>query len=1075
MRLVSVVLATMLFIVYGLVAEPVLAASPDRVPWVINDDFETGEMYAWEAYPYAQDIGYEPFTICQEEPAHNGSKYSLGKIRRAWDVVEVYEGFVKEIDLWTTGDTRLKAAIFLSADRKPATLEFSLGLFDGSRYFHTIQSPAVNRWLELDIPIHEFTMSNKSIDSGSHVQAVTIKATYPLVNHLCSYNINLDDFSLNGERQRRFIALDPESTDFEMYSYSILNRHFYYGDALSLTVRPEEAPGKYDLTSVTLSLIDPSGKTVVKGVSLKSAEGNAWTAAKAYTFKPTAPRGQWRVELVGKDAAGTETAWAFRFIMPGNRLTPKDHPRIFFTADELKKRLAGQSEAEKKMVDGFISGPDQFKNVDVSEIQENDDLSDAALTGGPFAKTTGGNWGGPINRLRSIIESGAMRYAFTGDEVAGKKAKEALLKLCSFKRWNHPWQLARGNWIYYPVGYTIGPVATGYDLLYPLLSEEDKKVVRDGLMDKGFKMFYRDMVEMNRMPSSVSNHIAVIVANLAIAATAVYGEDPSNPSFEPYFSGILAKMKLFMDRTYYPDGGYGEPVGYENMATRDMVEALFVLEKNFGIDYTTTTNLKDMWLYPLHGAYSDGRLPDYGDTGVRSGWGWTGNPFQWLSWRTKNPYTAYFTQSVSTERGRRGGGNFFQWLCYHQGLETRSREELVPSYHFPEKGTMFLRSGWSDDGTIMVFKSGPNSNHYHVDQGSVILLTNGEILLSEASLEAFHGYHAYYGSTFYPFYTTQAMGHNVMLVDTDPESQEPADYRNGIAALQNWPRITHSFAGWRADEVEGDLTCVYKGKLEKYTRSFIFMKPDIIFMYDRVKSPRGHSYQWLFHAEDTDDKSSISQEGNRVRINRPKARLIMDVLAPANVKGRIRMAERDERFLQLSSEDDLTASEFLAVLVPSAINDSSDAEKKCTSTLLQPQGWIGAKVQTEDETTQAFFRNGNQASDTVEGFVTDAERFSVKTDARGGVTGFFLRGSSFEGGKVSFGSGVPVSASVNYGPDGMNIEVDASAATGITVNMASSPGSVTMNKAPVRGWKYEKTSKKVTIPIKAGHSVITVR
>ena len=84
MRLISVVLATMLFIVYGLVAEPVRAASPDRVPWVIRDDFETGEMYAWEAYPYAQDIGYEPFTICQQEPTHNGSKYSLGKIRRAW-------------------------------------------------------------------------------------------------------------------------------------------------------------------------------------------------------------------------------------------------------------------------------------------------------------------------------------------------------------------------------------------------------------------------------------------------------------------------------------------------------------------------------------------------------------------------------------------------------------------------------------------------------------------------------------------------------------------------------------------------------------------------------------------------------------------------------------------------------------------------------------------------------------------------------------------------------------------------------------------------------------------------------
>ncbi|MDP2983183.1 MAG: DUF4962 domain-containing protein [Candidatus Latescibacter sp.] len=1072
MKKVIVFLVSTFLCSFGLIQTKGYAA-PDRVPFTINDNFETGEMYAWESYPYAQDIGYEPFTICQQEPSHNGSNFSLGNIRRAWDIVEVYQGFTKEIDLWTAGDTRLKAAVFLTADRKPATLDISLCLFDGSRYFRTFKSPDADRWLELDIPVREFAMNGKPLAAGAHIQAVTIMATYPVVNHLSSYNINLDDFSLNGERQRRFVALEPKSTNFEMYSYSILNRHFYTGDAFGITVRPEEAPGKYDLTAVSMSLIDPSGKAVVSGVPLKGA-GGAWKAESAYSFKPTDPRGQWRVELVGKDASGTETAWGFRFIMPGNRLTPKDHPRIFFTADELKKRLAGQSEAEKKLLDSIISGPDQFKNVNVSEIQENDSLSDAALTGGPFAKTIGGNWGAPINRLTGIIESGALRYAFTGDAVAGQKAKEALLKLCSFKRWNHPWQLARGNWMYYPVGYTIGPVAAGYDLLYPLLSESEKKAVRDGLMDKGFKMFYRDMVEMNRMPSSVTNHIAVIVANLAVAATAVYGEDPSNPSFEPYFSGILAKMKRFMDRTYYPDGGYGEPVGYENMATRDIVEALFVLEKNFGIDYTTTTNLKDMWLYPIHGAYSNGRMPDYGDTGVRSGWGWTGNPFQWLSYRTKNPYTAYFTQAASAQGGR--GGDLFRWLTYHQGLETKSREEFIPSHHFPVKGTMFLRSGWSDEGTIMVFKSGPNSNHYHIDQGSIILQTNGEILLSEASLETFHGYHAYYGSTFYPFYTTQAMGHNVMLVDTDPESQMPADYRNGIAALQSWPQILHSFAGWNADEVEGDLTCVYKGKLEKYTRSFLFMKPDIIFMYDRVKSPQGHSYQWLFHAEDTDNNSSIVQNGNRVRINRPKARLIMDVLAPVNARGRIRLAERDERFLQLESAENLTSSEFLAVLVPSAIKDSSDPEKKVASTLMQPQGWTGAKVEQDNAVTFAFFRTGNPGSATVEGFTTDAERFAAAIDKSGEVSQLFVRNATgLSKGGVSFKSKAAVSASVLYKDSGADIEVDASSPNEITITLAKAPVKVTSDGKPITNMKYDASGKKLWIPTPQGHTVIMIR
>jgi hypothetical protein len=1053
-------------------------AIQDRVPLTIKDDFETGEMFGWEAYPYAQDIGYEPFTITQQAPTHNGSKYSLGHIRRAWDTVEVYEGFVKEINLCTAGNTRLKASVFLIADRRPSTLDISLCLFDGSRYFRTFKSLEADKWLELNIPASEFTMNGKPLTAGAHIQAITIMATYPVVNHLSSYNINLDDFSLNGERPRRFVSVNPASSDLDTYNHSVLNRHFYNGDSFGITVRPENAPGKQGLTAVSLSLIDPSGNAVVSGVQMK-ALGTDWKAENIHTFQNTDPRGQWRVDLAGKDKNGNETNWGFRFIMPGNRLTPKDHPRMFFTADELKKRMNG-SEADKKIFASFASGSDQFKNTNVAEIQENDNIPDASLTGGPFAKTNLNNWSAPINRLTSIISSGSLRYAFAGDEAAGQKAKEALLKLSAFKRWNHPWQLARGNWMYYPVGYTIGPVAQGYDLLYPLLSDAEKKVVRDGLMDKGFKMFYRDMVEMNREPSAVTNHTAVVVANLAMAATAVYGEDPSNPAVEPYFSGILAKMKRFMDRTYYPDGGYGEPVGYENMATTDIVQALFVIEKNFGIDYTTTTNLKDMWLYPIHGAYTNGRLPEYGDDGINSGWNWNSNAFQWLSYRMKNPYTAYFTQRTSDRGGRGGGrGGLFQMFCNTQDLPTQSREELIPSHHFPVRGTMFLRSGWSDDGTIMVFKSGPNSNHYHLDQGSIVLQTNGEILISEAGLETFKGYHAYYGNPFYPFYTTQAIGHNVMLLDTDPESQMPADYRNGIAALQSWPSIPHSFAGWNVDEVEGDLTCVYKGKLEKYTRSFLFIKPDIMFMYDRVKSPEGHQYQWLFHTEDTNMKSSISQEGNRVRINRPKARLIMDILTPVKAQSRVRLAERDERFLQIESADNLTSSEFLAVMVPQAIKDSNDPEKKVTSTLLQPQGWTGAKVEKDEGVTLGFFRTGasaNSASSTVEGITTDAERFAVTTGKGGEMRQLFVRNATgLSKGGVSFKSRTPVSASLVYKEGGADVEVDASASNEITFTLAQAPAQVTSDGKTITNAKFDASGKILTIPVSQGHTVIVIR
>jgi hypothetical protein len=75
------------------------------------------------------------------------------------------------------------------------------------------------------------------------------------------------------------------------------------------------------------------------------------------------------------------------------------------------------------------------------------------------------------------------------------------------------------------------------------------------------------------------------------------------------------------------------------MATRDLVEALDIVERNFGVDYTTTTYLKDTWLYPLYVTYSNGRYPDFGD--ISPSYSLTGPVYRWLSYRTKNPWTYY--------------------------------------------------------------------------------------------------------------------------------------------------------------------------------------------------------------------------------------------------------------------------------------------------------------------------------------------------------------------------------------------------------------------------------------------------
>jgi hypothetical protein len=575
------------------------------------------------------------------------------------------------------------------------------------------------------------------------------------------------------------------------------------------------------------------------------------------------------------------------------------------------------------------------------------------------------------------------------------------------------------------------------------------------------------MVELNRMPSSLSNHIAVIVTGMFKAAVAIYGEDPANPCLEPYMSGLLAKTKQFIDRTYYPDGGYGEPTTYQDMATRDLVEALDILERNFGIDYTTTTNLKDTWLYPLHVTYSNGRYPDLGD--VSPSYNLSGAVFRWLSYRTKNPWTYNYIKKADESGRGRAGITSLLWKI--EGVTPKDRSEMIPSHMFPDKGNMVMRSGWSDSSVVMVFKSGPNSNHYHVDQGTFYLMANGEELLSDAG----HG-SSYYANPYYASYYTQPIGHNVMLVDNDAESQIPADYENGVAALRDYPRMPHSFAGWNADEAEGDLACVYKGKLERYTRSFLYMKPDILFLYDRVKSPAPHQFSWLFHAEHTGGKSSITGGGNSIDITRTRSSLHMDILSPAIQSSRVRNSDREESFITLYGAPETTGADFLAVLFPRATKDAPDASAKPVSTLLNAPGWIGAKVEKGGTVTRALFRTGAAGNATVEGFATDADRFSVAADDRGTVRSLFLRGSSLvKGNEVLFKSVKPVSASVVYSPAGANVEVEAASDTEISVGMAKQQSKVTTHGSEVSGMRYDPAAKVLRVTVAAGHTVIEVR
>ena len=1043
----------------------------DKIAYTLSDDFETGELYGWEPFPYSQDIGFDALYFTRSSPTYQDSRYALARPVKANDATELYQGFTKRLNLFTNKDTHVKAALYFQSDRNPQSIELSLGTFDGNRYLHTIQNPAANKWVELDIPSSEFRMNGKPLGSGEHIQVVTVKANYPMVYYLYTYTILMDNFSINGERQRRFTGVNPASTDFEMFDMSILNRHFFTGDMISLITRPEE---KKSLQQVKATLLDGKGKIVKDNITFKQ-RGDDWVNESIYRITKKDAPGQWQINLTGVAENNDELRWGFKFLMPGKHVT--EHPRLYFSAAELQKKLANEKSLIAKGILNKATRDTGFMKVNIDSIREGEDKTVDNLIGGPYSKTSVGFnsmglWLNPMNTLGRVIREGSFRYAFTHDSASGFKAKKALLKLCSFSKWNNNWMLERKFWTYYPVGYTLTPVAYGYDMLYGLLTTEERAFVRDAIIKKGLNLFYRDMVEMNRMPSNMTNHIAVIVTGYGLAATAIYGDDTSNRYLEPFLSGILAKTKTFIDRTYYEDGSYGEPKsGYMDMATRDIAELLAVIERNFGVDYSTTTHAQDFYKYPLQASHSNGLIQSYGDGG-RSYSGFTQEHAQWFTYRTGNPFLYSFVKPY----WEAGNGGYLGYLWYRDDIKPASRDSLPESKVFRAQG-MVMRSGWDDRSTVISTRVGPNSNHYHYDQGSFQVMTNGSELLTDPGI----GTLGYYANLDYLIYDIQAIAHNIMLVDHDPESQVPADYDNGIAALRDWPRLIHSFAGKIADASEASLAGVYKDKLESYNRTLLFTKSGPLFLFDQVKTKGSekHIFDWLFHAPQNEgNQRSMSYSDKRLMISRPTARLTLDVLSPEITSAVIRDRydkKFPESYISLTSKPDLSEVNFLAVILPEAKPPSGDYEPLPVTTRIDSAGWIGARVKQAGETYLGFFNTTPGTAGTVEGFTTDARRFTVSLDKNESIRCLYFEGNSFSSRGVDIKSSAPLTFALAFDGNRTSIETELKQAATVNLLVNVKPATVLLDGASLRNWQYDAATKMLALPVAEGRHDISIQ
>ena len=1007
-------------------------------PHVMREDFQGEGFGQWASYPPAQDVGYEPsLTPTSEFDAPGGR--ALMRVVKPNRTGSLRFGFIKQAPLAMTNGARLRFAYRLNAPAAGgASLEIGVAGGDGARYTATIPASA-NKWDVAEIALDKLlSPEGRALANDVRLDAVYLVAGLPSADVDTTYRFIIDDIALAAARDANFDVHEPPAVRIEPWAPLVSAKGYRSGETIAIS-----ATSPAHLARAQCLLLSRDGNTIAKqplyddGTHGDERAGDGvWSHSALHKISAADPAGVWSATLSGATASGQNVTTRIRFIHhPSHAST---HPRLFFAAADREKLIARardpklaslwshlQTTAKNTRATGALA-----HGGEVFELLDQEYLLPSLLA-----------YFDILNRARSRIAHNALEAYITDSAEARSAAKSALLDVARWKSWAPPWFEAHGQHTYYPAGQLASDAALGYDLLYDHLTEAERSHVRRALIEKQIAPTYKEYVADNRVMANTSNWIAHTVGGALIAAAAIADDvkpEEANGKFELYLNGLLLKIEAHINASFLPDGSYGEGISYQEFDAETLGPMTVALRRAFGIDYFNTTHVKDSLAYALYILTEPTSASlDMGDTHPPAGHG-----IPALVYQSKDPVLRWYYARFERP-------SLQQFIFYDDTVAPQSPKEakLPTSRIFAEKGNAVFRTGWGGaDEIVLLFRAGANFNHHHADQGAFLLTAYGEPLITEA------GWSDYYKDPYYATFFTQAVGHNTVLVDGNPESQTIPDTPQ-FKALDNYPRLTDSITSEVYDGVGGELSSVYQNRLARYTRRIVFVKPYYFVVFDDLKANKQPArFDFLLHLPNRDQ---ITIENSTAIYRGEKASLAVRSFAPRDAtlsveNGRIPYHVFSTRtpaetpaqpaYLDFKTTKPLSEAQFLTAIVPAKTEGAARGLIN-RMTGMVGENLKGIRVERGDEIDSIMFRAGAGNAAMRQGeWSAEAATVTIRQSANN-LKMFAAQSARAlrRGDQILFASEQPASVAVNFSANETTAVCNAETMTKIALFVGGNP------------------------------------
>jgi len=776
--------------------------------WTFREDFSHG-IPGWVSFPLSQDVGYDPTVYTTQK----GGSPALVRDMTSHGEAVLRVGLARPLVFHASTASSLRIVFEIETFGKITGVRLVLGAVDGKHFSHRLYSGPGT---------HDEKVSGGQLEippAGVDVDVIVIEAevaTPPLGSHS---QLTLRALEIQGERPASVRIIEPKLERSPVSGIAVAQEVAAAGNLLKVEL--------WGGSAAQVAVYDDAGRVLSTANNLKDRNSQ---------LKAPDKPGLYKAEITNFPAKSE-----FYFLALS---TVPAHPRVLLTPERLEqlRSQAGSNELlaavhrrANELRTSLAYNPKAGQNIEL--------LPTATVHPGLpeyFAL---------MESYSNMIAFSALDFRMSGDRQALEAAQRGLLTVAAWSTWTPAWFVAKGLHNYYEVGVFTQRVALGYDLIASELTQEEKSQIAEAFWKKSIRPTLDEYFFSDRLPIGASNHEAQTVGGAIEACVALWGDVPDWGSrFGPALAELIVAYEQLLDGLFPGDGSEAEPAGYENFAMQGLSWGMSALH-GLGIRPEGFEKMMEAFWWLRYAQVRPDLVLDTGDSDSelkgRSGYAWgaeyADDPDLLTFYEAATDLRLMGVSKVhDTGRALEEAPGLLDLVCCTHATSAMPQPPL--SRLFPGRGSAVLRSGWGPEDTVISLRVGPWFNHEHHDQGSFRVAAFGEELIGEA------GYANYYQDPHYQDFFTQAPAHNTVVIDNDPFSQKDYDGRYW-PAFQNFAKIEQYVFSPGTDYVAAALAPAYADarQVKCLRREYLFLKPDILIVHDRIEAGTPHGYAWLLH------------------------------------------------------------------------------------------------------------------------------------------------------------------------------------------------------------------------------------